>query len=445
MDLSDLRDRLACARTELEAPPKPGETKPILPITEYFVDEDWEGVWEVVRAIRRDHPAAFARFPETTIAGLIIDELAVAEEVPTLDQLVARLHELADSEGPWLVSTPLVHITLPVPAIKLADDVVLLRAELGTEWMDERFGGSDDNSEFEVHRMLGDRISRPTRWVKFSDGSRIDTHRGATLLTVEEGVIGLALPRARAKAQYAIAIWTVLSPPEERQLLPDLGIWVPQPHLQWRQRYKPRERDAWIARERTRGGGIYHWSEYPAPDADLLRVPFEAMEVLDRRCAQALLSASLAVLQASRASRSPLSEQLRNIHAAVEALCEPAPGAPGAHGRWRRLADRIDVWRELAKRGYEEADVHAFQERLNIARNVATHGSDAALLDLGYPAEAERALPRGHTARGEDLAFSAVNADLAPLRFAVRFAIRGLLHRIRASGWDDESLEQEFA
>jgi len=301
----------------MEAPPKPGEAKPILPLTEYLAEEDWRRVWEVVRAIRREHAALFARFPEVTLAGLVVDELAGADEATTLDRLAARLRELADSEGPWLVSTPLAQITLPEPAIKLADDAVLWRAELGTEWMEERFAGSEDNSEFDLHRMLGDRISRPTRWVKFSDDSRVDTRRGATLLTVEEGVIGLALPRARARAQYAVAVWSALSPPEERQLLPELGIWVPQPHLQWRQRYKLREHDAWIARERTRGGGIYHWGDYPAPESDLLRIPFEAMAALDHHCAQALLSASLALLQSSRASRSPLSEQLRNLHAAI--------------------------------------------------------------------------------------------------------------------------------
>jgi len=38
-----------------------------------------------------------------------------------------------------------------------------------------------------------------------------------------------------------------------------------------------------------------------------------------------------------------------------------------------------------------------------------------------------------------------VNADLAPVRFAVRFAIRELLHRARRSGWDDAEFEREFA
>jgi hypothetical protein len=445
IDLEELRRRVARARTEMEAPPKPDEVKAILPLTEYLAEEDWHRVWAAVRAIRRKHPELFARFPETTLAGLIVDELATTAQPITLTQLAARLEALADSEGPWLVSTPLANIALPEPAIKLADDAVLWRAELGREWMEERFTGSDDNSEFDVHRMLGDRISRPARWVKFSNGSRIDTRRGATLLTVEDGVIGLALPRARARAQYAIAVWSVLRPPEDREVLPELGIWVPQPHLQWRQRYKLREQDAWIAREQTHGGGIYHWAEYPAPRPDLLRVPFEAMDALDKRCAQALLSASLALLQASRASRSPLSEQLRNLHSAIEALCEPAPGAPGASGRWRQLADRLGVWSELAKRGYEEADVDAFQKRLNVARNVATHGSDAALLDLGYPADAHRILPGGRQAKGEDLAFSAVNADLTPLRFAVRFAIRELICRVRAKDWDDSAFEQEFA
>jgi hypothetical protein len=337
----------------------------------------------------------------------------------TLDRLATRLQEVADSEGPWLISTPLAHITLPEPAIKLADDAVLWRAELGTEWMEERFAGSEDNSEFDVHRMLGDRISRPTRWVKFSDGSRVDTRREATLLTVEDGVIGLALPRAgpgpvrHRNLERAFPARGAPASSGARHL-GSAATPAVAPALQGartrcldRPRAHPRRRHLSLGR-------------LPGAGARLLRIPFEAMAALDRRCAQALLSAALALLQSSRASRSPLSEQLRNLHAATEALCEPAPGAPGAHRRWRRLADRLGISGELAKRGYEEADVDAFQERLNVARNVVTHGSDAALLDLGYPADAERALPGGRRASGEDLAFSAVNADLAPVRRSLR-------------------------
>jgi hypothetical protein len=63
----------------MEAPPAPGEVKAILPLTEYLSEEDWRRVWEAVRVVRREHPALFAGFPETTLAGRVVDELAGAD------------------------------------------------------------------------------------------------------------------------------------------------------------------------------------------------------------------------------------------------------------------------------------------------------------------------------------------------------------------------------
>lgn len=311
--------------------------------------------------------------------------------------------------------------------------------------MDYRFSGSEDNSEFDVHRLLGDRLPRTTKWLRLSEDERTDTRRTATLLTVEDGVAGLALPRARAKAKYAIAVWVTLSPPEGLQLIPDVGVWAPQPHLQVRQRYKLHEEGAWISHERVQGGSIFEWGDYPAPSDDFLRMPFEALAQSDRRAAQALLSSSLALLHASRGSRLELSEQLRALQSAIESLCEPGPGGSGAHDRWERVAARLRVWDELASRGYEDADIEAIQERLNDARNVATHGADAVLLDLGYPLGPDRPLRRRRSARAEDLGFAALHADLAPVRSAVRFVLSKLWQRAQAYQWDDADFEKEFS
>ena len=444
MDLADLKTRIDRARPQADAPIPP-EGMPILPVSAYLQEPDFVELWRAVYAIRREHPSVFVLFAETVLADLILDELASRDDVPSLQELADGLRKLAVAEGPWLVSTPLANIRLREPVIGLADDVVLRKAELGTEWMDDRFAGSGDISEFEVHRLLGDRISRPTRWLQQPDGARVDTRRGAALLSVEEGTIGLSLPRARAKAQYALAVWATLSPPADRELLPDLGSWVPQPHLQWRQRYKRREEGAWASREMVRGGAIFQWDDYPAPEADTLCVPFEAIEARENRCAQALLSASLALFQASRASRYQLSEQVRNIQVAVETLCEPRLSEWGADERWRHVADHFDVWSELSKLGYELADVDTFQERLNIARNVATHSADAVLLDMDYPSRVLRPVRGGRAfAHGEDLAFSALSADLSPMRFAVRYVLKELFSEVRASGWDDSTFESFF-
>ena len=201
-DITPLKEAVDRARAEYTRPPAEGETKRILPLQLYMEESEWELVWEAVRALRREHPGVFIQFQETTLANLMIDELGDLESAPTLEELAERLRQIAESEGPWLVSTPLTNIAVPEPAIQLADDVVLWRAVLGTEWMDERFGGGeDDNSEFTVHDLLGDRLPRVTRWLRFAETERIDTGVGGQLLTIEDGTGVLALARARAKAQ----------------------------------------------------------------------------------------------------------------------------------------------------------------------------------------------------------------------------------------------------
>jgi len=409
-------------------------------------ESEWELVWEAVRALRRGHPRVFIQFQETTLANLVIDELLEFESAPTLEELAERLRQIAESEGPWFVSTPLSNIVVPEPAIQLADDVVLWRAVLGTEWMGERFGGGeDDNSEFTVHDFLGDRLPRVTRWLRSAETERIDTGVGGQLLTIEDGTGVLALARARAKAQYALAVWSILAPPEEWKLLPDLGIWVQQPSIQLGQRFKLREHEKWIPRERVKGNSIRFWGDYEAPSADVLRTPFEAIDNLELRCSQALLSAALARSQASRASRFLLSERVRSIHVAIECLCEREPGAGGAYDRWEIVADRFGVWGELEKRGYDPQDALDVQERLKNARNVATHGADAALIDLGYPEARQRKMQgKNRYALGQDLAIAAVQADLAPLIYAVGHVVKELFLLMSNNNWDGTLFEAQF-
>ena len=227
-------------------------------------------------------------------------------------------------------------IVIPEPAIQLADEVVLWRAVLGTEWMDERFDGrSDDNSEFTVHGFIGDRLPRVTRWLRLSRGEQIDTGVGAQLLTVEEGTGVVASSGARAEAQYALAVWAILEPPKEWKLLPDLGIWVQQPSIQVGQRFKPREHEQWIAQEQVKGNSIRFWGEYEAPQADVLRIPFQAVDNLECRSTQALLSAALA-------HRKPAAPAVSSSASALAASTSPsslcvsasrAPAAPTTDGR----------------------------------------------------------------------------------------------------------------
>lgn len=442
--LDELHTRIAAGARKEREPPPPEGSKPILPVAEYLENDDLDYVWEAVRRLRAEHPSTARRLPEDQLALAIIDEVALMDAAPTLADLAAAIDLLVDAEGPWLVSTPLANITLAEPVMQLADDAVLWRTYLSDDWLEDRFGGEHDNSEFELTRLLKDRLPRPTRWIKVPQGRATDTRRGATLLTVEEGGIALALPRARAKAQYAVAVWATLAPPTGRRVLPDVGVWVPQPYLRYRQEYKRTETTDWITHEPNRGGGVDVWPEYEAPEPDILRVPFEAIANRNHRCCQALLSSSLALFQASRRSRFQLSEQLRNAQTAIEVLCERAPGEGAFLRRWERLADRFQIWDRVRHRGHSDEDIARVQTRVRDARNVATHGADAVLIDLDYPGDQRRRL-RGAVIEGDELAFSSLDADLSLLRFAIGEVLGQLWPAVRLSNWDDGEFERQFA
>jgi hypothetical protein len=442
-DLGDLKNRVEAAADRSEEQLKREGSIPILPRPEWLRDDDWLVVWQAVRELRRAHIDAAILFPEETLAGLVIDVVAETDPAPTIDELADKLRQLAAAEGPWLVATPIANIRLSEPVIAVAPDAVLWQAIPGKDWLTDRDAARGDTSAFDVFKLLGDRISQVTEWTGY-DSQPLDTRRGATLLTVEEGVAGLALPRARSRTQYAIAAWAILSPPDDDELLPDLGVWIPQPHIHARQRYKHKEDGHWINKERVRGGGSIHYAPYSAPGADVLAAPFEAFAHLDRRCAQALLGAALNLFNAFRRSRSEVSAQLRNVMASLEVLCEEQGKLWAAEARWEKIADRFDVWSEIEKIGYDKAEIPDLQQRLKRARNIATHGSDAALLDLGYPEQAQRQVSKTDFAPGTDFAFAILAADLAPLRFALRYVIRELFAICRTSNWDDATFEAQF-
>jgi hypothetical protein len=444
MDLANLHRRVQDARRQFEEPPTAGSSKPILPLTEYFDRDAHALLREAVRALRHDHPAEFVNYPEPTVAWFIVEELARHETAPSLADLANRLaDQVEQDEGPWLVSTPLANIELADPMIELADDVVLWRAELGTEWLDQRYPTVEDNSEFAVFHILGDRLPRPTRWKRLPADERLDARVGATLLSVERATIGLAVARARSKARYAIASWAVLAPPDGDRLVPDVATWVPQPTFQITEPYKRLEDRNWIPKERSSLGSVRLWRPYEAPASEILRLPFAAMSNLQHRSAQAVLSASLSLLQASRGTRFTLSERLRYVHSALDALCEPAKGRGGIPRRWAKIAEHYRVWAHLAELGYQRDEIETAQTRLYAARNIATHGRDAVLVDIGYPPGAVREINRG-TLSGVDLGLSGLESDLTPLLSAVRHVLRGLWDDLHAN-WSDTLFDSRFS
>ena len=449
MDLAALKAHVERAVAERNAPPPPGGSKPIVPAEQLLGEEGWKETWLAVRALRRAHGEIFNLFPEMTIAFQVLDLLAESTEVPTLDELADHLGRLAGQDGPWLVSTPLTGIEMAVgePAVKIDNHTVLWRAHLGDQsWqgVPQDIRDADEASSLAVFKMLDDHLERPSQWLTLTGrGDEIDTGRAATLLTVEDVAIGLALPRAQAKAQYAIAVWVLLFTTGTRSDRPRpwrLGGPAARAHPSALQAARARQ---WPAKETTQGGGIWMNRGYEVPDLDTLRTPFQAFGAKDRRCAQVLLSASLTLHTASRGSRYQLSERLRAVRSAIETLCESAPGRSDAEERWERLVARYGVENALAERGYEQGDAETISRRLRIARNVATHGADAVLLDLGWPAGLDRPGPKAVT-KAEDLGLAALHADLAMLGLAVRLVLREMWTVVRESGFDEAAFEALF-
>jgi hypothetical protein len=444
MDLGPLKAAVDRAKAEADEPPPPGGSKPIFPVEAYLSDDDLTLLWECVRGIRRNHPRAFNLFPENLLASAIVSLLGEAKSAPSLDELAGQLEVHAKEEGPWLVSTPLANIIVPADVIRLHDDALVHVAVLERDRQPWDTTEADAKAEFAAFEALKDRLPRPMRWLQLStEPASIDTRRGAALLTLETGTAPLAITRARSKAAYALAVWAILHPPGDFEVLPDLGIWVPQPYVRTGQRYKIREEGAWAKRARTQGGAIQVLSEYTAPEPDVLSLPFEALAQLpESRSAQALLSASLALFQASRGSRFLMSERIRYIQVAVETLCEEAPAASYDRDRWQRVKSRHGA-SDAYVRGYSDADIADLETRLQQARNVATHGADAVLLDLGFPDDLEREM-RGGAVAGEKFGLAGLGADLSPLTGAVRNVLASLLRHMRDNDWDDEEFDRQF-
>jgi hypothetical protein len=148
---------------------------------------------------------------------------------------------------------------------------------------------------------------------------------------------------------------------------------------------------------------MHLYEPYTLPEETVLAAPFLAFEALDRRCAQALLSSTGTLYRCEVGSGLTLSDRISEITRAIERLCESPSGA-SAWGRWDRLAAHFDVWSGLERnRGYSPEHTRELQRRLRRARNIGTHGADAALIDLGWSA-GDRPMKFGQPATADDLA-----------------------------------------
>jgi len=452
-EIAELHRLVRKADVFANRPLKKGEnSRPITFFTHHLPDEGWRLGWLLVGVLRAEHPQLFLFYDEQALHYEALEVLVAANSVPSIDQLAEALAASAQSEeGSWLISVPLANAALDRPWAPAGPNAALRRAagwqHPGTAEQQESAEHERAETEFAIHRHMHDRLTPTVRHLRFGDGHEVDTKRLVCMLLIEEGPRRMATRQARAKAHYALATWSILAPPEAWHLLPDLGSWFPQPDVHQALEYKKLEPEQWISRETREGGSYREWAPYTLPADDVLAAPFEAFAKLDNRPAQALLTATAALYAAGRGSRAQIADQVREARRSIECLCEPVENSNtgSARERWERLAKRLDVWRHVAEaRAYTPAEIGELQSRLINARNIGTHGADAALLDLGWTA-GDRSLKFGHLAVATDLSLAALSRDLSPMLFAVGEALRGTWDAMLTTDFDEGAFEALFA
>jgi hypothetical protein len=450
-ELRCLHQRVHEANAHVQRPFEPGETsRPIEFFTDHLGEKGWHLGWRMVGALRDFAADLFASYGESGLHRAALEAILQAEEPPTLDEIADRLREEASNDaGPWVVVIPLANVSLDRAWAPLGDRAALQRAAESVHIEDPEERRALEETEYVADRAvfehLGDRLPPASRMIQ-AHGRLVDTGRAVSLISVEQGPPLIAIEAARAKALYALASWAVLSPPTDWRLIADIAVWTPQPALHQRTVHKRFEEGQWVSRERRRGGDYREWGPYELPDDGALAAPFEAFARLDRRSATALLSGTAAVHAGMRATRSQISERVRDVRTAVLGLCEPPPGVRGtADDRWHRLADRFRVWDHVADaRAYTAQQIEDLQSRLEAARNISAHRSEAALIDLGWARGGGSMRGRGRTA-AENLTATALHRDLGAMLFALGEALRGTWAVARDTDFDDTAFEALFA
>jgi hypothetical protein len=447
VDLTELKVAIDRGRAAQLAPPATGEVKPWQSIEDSFGDAEWQELHAVVREVGRRAPGTFARFfGEVRIGSWIVEALCDEPDVPTIDWLIEKLEQRATDEGPWLVVTPLAHVESPARYIELSSVAALAEVE---QRHDVGFDEEHVSTTMEQWRHLRDRLEPRGRWLPTSRLAPfpIDTGCRSALITVEEGTEGVAINRARTRALLALAVWTLFEAPAWRRMWPSVADWAPTPSFELSTKRKPFEPEVWIGATARTASITHHGPYAPPADRDLLRLPFDAMASATRRSAHVLLSAAWSLFQSRRfPSLLEATDRAFYLSTALAGLCEPPPPQTGGVlARWHHVRDRLDLRAELRDRGYTEAELDVAEERSYRFRNIAAHGGDAALVNLGYPADATRILKGQRTISGDQLAISVLNVDRRPMLWALREAVRLLFLEASRSGWDDQLFERNFA
>lgn len=414
----------------------PGET--FWPLGHFIDPAGWGHVWRTVEALKQHHhPTAARFFGDVTLGLAIVDELGDRPRLRTLRGLAECLRRRSEAGGRWLVLTPLGN-TEPSPrAIRLSDQVVLMPVD------ERRLAQPSPGAMAVMRECAGDSLTPYLRFERHADIGEVDTRITACLFSVEETSLDVARSRARTRASYCLAVWSLLNPPTDHMAWPSVASWVPQPWVDVGIHTKPYEPGPGPKTSTT--ARTIENSEYPLPNESDLQLAVEAIDAAAKsRWATAVLSAAWQLFVAARVPNAlERADRMLHVICAREALCEPpVPGEGEAERRWNRLLNRLPIREPLWQLGYSRREVQRIESRVVQARNIAAHGADSFLLNFGYPAGTRRLTLDGRRIPARDLNLAVVAADLPPMITLVSAAVRELLLRAKRASWDDGQLEQ---
>jgi hypothetical protein len=257
---------------------------------------------------------------------------------------------------------------------------------------------------------------------------------------VEPGTETYALSVARSKAHLALALWCLSKPPDWRMNWPTVGDWGPRPYLWFGVVHKIKETDQWPQRERERGRVMVEYSAYELPaERAALAAPFEILGLARERLGARAVASAAWSLYVSERNPADLerTDKLLYLSGAIESICDIGADPEDHDNRWGRLSERYGVWKDLTHH-YSQMELKEAKRLASDIRNITAHGSDDVLVNLGYPPEATRPMPRGRTLTGEQLALARAAAVLPILGIAVRRVVEKVAAEGAEHGWSDD-------
>ncbi len=399
-----------------------------------------------MRWLERSRPETYGLFgSEDELSIAVVEAMEAPNGVPQdLDALAERIAGKA-SDG-WVVATPLVNIWPPEDAERVGSDALFI-ATPDDERPDLRRIRDATLRTFGVAVDVGRRHQRD------HDDQLFDTRQTASLVFAEVGTRRASEQRALTKAQFVVATWTLFKPPDDdgifMPLWPAATTWLPQPSLHVEVVATTRDPQ----RKQPRGHTLVYppdaSSLYSPPTGEEREAPFRALLAIEQRPASALLSAAWSLYLAARLPTDlHWVDRLELMMRAREALCEPPPGATNADdafSRWKALATRFNVSRELRRRGFDSKDEKSITDRSWKVRNIGAHSAEAALLTLGYPPSRLRHVRDAQPIPGSELAPLRIREGVEPIFAAVTYVAMSAWRQMLAADFDEAAWENLFA